>query len=129
MAEGLSEVEELTLAVGDLSEQLKKTSKELAQIKRSNSRHRMALIAASIGIVLDLMLSGLFIYQHEKQVCTNNRSQRFFAAEVKKVNGQVEGLQEIKRNPTDPAKVSEGFNQFIDASQHYLDTIHTLPRC
>jgi hypothetical protein len=120
---------ELGNSVDELRNDLKGVSRQLTGLKRSNQRHRAALIAATIGLVLDLVISGVLIYQKERQDCTNSRSREFFAAEVRKVQGQVAGLTEIQKNPTDRKKGNDGFNQFISASEGYLREIHNLSKC
>jgi hypothetical protein len=82
-----------------------------------------------IGLCFDLALSGLFWWQHEQQVCRNHRSAEFFTAEQAKVEGQVAGLQKIRTANGDPKQTIAGFDDFIKASQAYLDSIKNRETC
>lgn len=125
------ELQDLIDSVNALKEQLKKSQKELADLRRSNLRQRLGLIVASIGLVLDLAISGVLIAQHEHQNCTNDRSKAFFKAEIRKVEGQVAGFTKLKKASLsgDQKGALAGFDQFVDSSKAYLTSVRDLPNC
>lgn len=100
----------------------------------------VALLAQSLGIarrilrfvvwviLFDVLVTALLYTWHSRQNDINHRQDcastlagKLFQAEFAKVSGQIDGLQRVKTGKVDP-----GLNQFIAASQHYLDTIARL---
>lgn len=124
--------------VDALRVEVAENNRNLHELRVARRRHRLALILTTIGLAMDLALSGLFIYQHVKQDCTNGRAMQFFAAEIRKVNGQIKGenqqltgLHEMLGGSH--AQVMQGFQDFTDGtatwiaqSRHYLRTIEHL---
>jgi hypothetical protein len=120
----ISEVSYLAKSVKDGGAEVSRLRVAYEQMAHALRRQKVALIISIIGLCLDLALSGLFLYQHERQSCTNRRSDAFFKAEFNKVQGQVDGLKELMGANGNQAKAREGLDQFITASQTYLDKIH-----
>jgi hypothetical protein len=140
----VSEVRQLNGNVSANARQMRALEESNDKLKESNARlvtsrrrHRIALILVALSLAVDLVLTILVIHLlreqngiNDRQACVNRRSQSFFAAEHDKVAGQVAGLQELRSADGDRAKALEGFNRFITASQHYLDTIGSIKdRC
>lgn len=133
----ISEVHQANGHVSTLSREVKKLRGSNEELKASNARlvtsrrrHRLALILGTIGLLVAFFAVGVALRGLNRQSCVNTRSQHFFAAEQAKVSGQVAGLRELRNSNGDRAKALEGFNKFIDASQHYLDTIGSIrERC
>lgn len=101
----------------------------VAAAVRSVRRQRRGLVAVAAALVGLLIAVTLVIVVNVHQSCTNHRSALFFAAERDKVSGQVAGLDEMQTAGTDRAKALDGFERFKHASEHYLSTIATLPKC
>lgn len=116
--------------VAALATETKANTEGEARLDRGQRRHRFWILLTILGLALDLALSGLFVYQHYQQDCTNSTlrqrqsiNQRNFRAEVDKVAGQVAGLKKIRTAGGNQAQAFAGFDQFIKASETYLVTI------
>lgn len=137
LAQLISEVNQLNGNSAAAAREIKALRESNRRLVTSRRRHRLALVLVAIGLTVDLILTILIVrlfseqeHFNHRQECTNARSQAFFGAEQAKVAGQVAGLRELKNSDGDRAKALEGFNKFIDASQHYLDTIGAIrDRC
>lgn len=141
LAELVTGVHTLTAAVTESHANMEKLAASNEQLNISSKRHRRWIAVTIIGLVIDLALSLLFLYQHAQQGELNDRlncqnrdlslrqdySTRSFEAEVAKVVGQVDGLKKIG-SATTKAEGRAGFNEFIEASQHYLDVTTALQK-
>lgn len=132
----VTDLAQLISEVSQLNNSVRATEASLKGLTRSSGRHRLAIILGAIGLTVDLGLTVAVFHlldqqsaYNDRQTCINGRSARFFDAEHDKVAGQVKGLKEIRGARGDRAKTREGFDQFIAASQHYLDAIANLPPC
>lgn len=116
-----------TARVGQLAEQSRTTSR----------RTRIGLMITALSVIIDLTLTGVIFYQNERQSCFNTRSSQFFDVEKTKVQGQISGKREerdaveaLLNRTTDPktalAQFSRGTNDWIAASNTYLDKIATI---
>lgn len=137
----IGEVRALATAVQDSRETMDALTASNERLGVASKRQRRWIAVTITGLVADLALSLLFIYQHARQGELNGRfdcqagnlslrqdyNTRSFNAEVAKVTGQVEGLKQI-RNATDRAAARAGFDQFIVASEHYLDVTTALQK-
>lgn len=92
----------------------------------TSRRHKVAIIVSAVGLIADLLLSGVFITQHYRQNCVNDRSQAFYRAEYAKVSGQVQGLNLMTTGTQAAAR--KGFEQFRTASESYLVGIKDLQK-
>jgi hypothetical protein len=105
------DVTRLAAGVEALSRSSRQNTDAIARVRedadRRLGRHRFALTLTVVGLLIDLAISALF--------------RLFFAAEVNKVSGQVDGLHMIVHGQTVP-----GLRHFIHASDNYLDHIHRL---
>lgn len=131
----MSDPTQLLDSVHRLTDWVEDNAAATHRLASSLRRHRVALWLTIVGLVLDLGLSALFIYQHRVQSCQTSQlkfrqtiSQRSFQAEYSKVTGQVKGLRMIQlgSNGADQAKVLAGFKEFIDASEKYLVQIAAI---
>lgn len=125
-----SHVQATAETVAVLATETKANTEAEVRLERSQRRHRFWILLTIVGLALDLALSGLFVYQHYQQDCTNSAlrqrqsiNQRNFRAEVDKVAGQVAGLKKIRSAGANQAQAFAGFDQFIEASETYLVTI------
>lgn len=123
------EVSRLALAAAQLGKDQRMLSGQLAAAVRSVRRMRLMLVVLGLVVLVTAGTAVSGVYLLRQQHCVNGRSARFFAAEQAKVQGQVDGLTKLRAAGGNRAKALKGFDQFIDASQHYLDTIATLPKC
>lgn len=105
-----SRIASLTVAVQGLARRLNLT--------------RRVVAALIVSVMIDLALSGLFIYQHQQQACRNKVSHDFFVAERTKVEGQIAGLERLKQGGEGNAVA--GLNQFIDATRNYVVSIDRI---
>lgn len=129
------DVTRLAAGVEALSRSTRDNTDAIARVTVTARRQRFGLVLTAIGLVADLILSGLFVYQHIQQSCTNVRSQQFFDAEIGKVAGQIVGEQQKlhgvrmilrREGVTGLAEYVRGEEQWIAASRHYLETIHSI---
>lgn len=133
-------VAELAASVQTLNRTVGIYSEEISRLNRRQQRTKFALTLTVLGLILDVALSGLLMYQHTVQTCFNARAQQLFNAEFQKVSGQITG-ELTQRNAVvqiirggDPrgglAQFEHGTDQWITASRTYLSKIsHIQGNC